>query len=366
MTTIRCLVADDSRTFRAILRAVLSRAPGVEVVGEAEDGHQAVELALRLKPDVVTMDVRMPGQDGLAAIAEIMDLVPTPVIVVSAEVGPERQGLAFEALALGAIEVLAKPRGEGAAFERDAEAIRRAVRAVYGLRLVTRHRRAAPPGGPPRGGLPPLAPRDPAAGLRTAPAAPDAWPAPSGTPAAVLGVVASTGGPPVLAALLRGLPATFAAPILVVQHIAAGFEAGLAHWLTAEGGRVVRIAAEGEPLRPGTVFIAPDGKHLVPRGGLLHLVDDPPLRGFRPSGTFLLEAMAKEYGALAAGLVLTGMGDDGADGLRALRARGGATAAQGPASSVVYGMPKVALERGGAAESVEADDLAAWATRVAR
>jgi two-component system chemotaxis response regulator CheB len=354
---IRCLVADDSRTFRAILRTVLARAHGVEVVGEAADGDEAVEQVLRLRPDVVTMDVRMPGKDGLAAIAEIMDRAPTPVIVVSAEVGPERQGIAFQALALGAIEVLAKPRSDAGGFERDAEAIRQAVRAVAGLRLVTRHRRP---------GAAPAVPIRPGPPARAEPSPPAAWPAVSGAPAVVVGVVASTGGPPVIASLLRGLPAAFAPPVLVVQHIAAGFEAGFAHWLGVESRRKVRVVYDGAALEPGSTWVAPEGRHLVPRGGLLHLVDDPPVRGFRPSGTVLLEAMAREYGALAAGLVLSGMGDDGAEGLRALRARGAPTAAQGPVSSVVFGMPKVALERGGAAECIEADDLAAWVARVTR
>ncbi|MFO0582870.1 MAG: CheB methylesterase domain-containing protein [Anaeromyxobacter sp.] len=178
--------------------------------------------------------------------------------------------------------------------------------------------------------------------------------------------MASTGGPPAIAALLRGLPAGFAAPVLIVQHIAAGFEAGFAHWLAAEAGRPVRVARGGEPLVPGAVLVAPDGRHLVARGGLVHLSDDPPVRGFRPAGSVLLEALAREYGALAAGLVLTGMGEDGVDGLKALRARGAPTAAQGPSSSVVFGMPRVALETGAAAEAVEADDLAAWVARVAR
>jgi two-component system chemotaxis response regulator CheB len=362
---IRCLVVDDSRTFRAILRAVLARAPGVEVVGEATDGDEAVEQVLRLRPDVVTMDVRMPGKDGLAAIAEIMDRAPTPVIVVSAEAGAERQGIAFQALSMGAIEVLGKPRSDANGFERDAEAIRQAVRAVSGLRLVTRHRRPAALAAPAR---PPEGPAaGPAAGRGTAARPPvDAWPPVTTALAAVVGVVASTGGPPVIASMLRGLPAGFAPPVLVVQHIAAGFEAGFAHWLARESGRRVRVAHDGAALERGCVWVAPEGLHLRPRGGLLHLEDDPPVRGFRPSGSVLLQAMAREFGARAAGLVLSGMGDDGAEGLRALRACGAPTAAQGPGSSVVYGMPRVALEGGGAAESVEADELASWVSRVAR
>jgi len=364
---IRCLVADDSRTFRAILRTVLARAPGVEVVAEAADGGEAVQKVVALRPDVVTMDVRMPGMDGLAAIAEIMQRAPTPVIVVSAEAGADRQRLAFEALALGAIEVLAKPRSDAAAFEHDAEAIRSAVRSVAGLRLVTRHRTPPRPSlGPSSVALAPaepaqvkpfpgpLPPRDPLA------------PAPTGAPAVVVGVVGSTGAPPVLASMLKGLPEGFRAPVIVVQHIAAGFEAGLAQWLSSEGRRPVKVAEDGEPLRPGSTYLALEGRHLVVRSGLLYLTDDPPIRGFRPSGTVLLDALAREYGPAAAGVVLTGMGDDGADGLRSMRARGAATAAQGPGSSVVFGMPRVAIEGGGAAETVEADDLAGWLRKVAR
>jgi len=360
---IRCLVADDSRTFRAILRTVLARAPGVEVVAEAADGREAVQKVVALRPDVVTMDVRMPGMDGLAAIAEIMERAPTPVIVVSAEAGPDRQRLAFEALALGAIEVLSKPRSDAAAFEHDAEAIRSAVRAVAGLKLVTRHRRGTPlPRPPPAAAASPRVKPDPG----RPPPRDRAAPAATGASAVVVGVVGSTGAPPVIASMLKGLPAGFLAPVLVVQHIAAGFEAGLAQWLSSEGRRPVKVAEDGEPLRLGATYLALEGRHLVVRSGILHLTDDPPIRGFRPSGTVLLDALAHEYGPAGAGVVLTGMGDDGADGLRAMRARGAATAAQGPASSVVFGMPKVAIEAGGAAETVEADDLAGWLRKVAR
>jgi two-component system chemotaxis response regulator CheB len=356
---IRCLVADDSRVFRAILRAILCRARNVEIVGEASDGDEAVRKVLELRPDVVTMDVRMPGKDGLAAIAEIMRRAPTPVIVVSAEAGPERQELSFQALQLGAVEVLGKPRTDGQGrFEREAEEIRGAVQAVAGLDLRARPARPAGRGG--RG-----------APARTPAAAPARTPWPpltlgTGAPPRAVGVAASTGGPAALARILAGLPAGYALPILIVQHIARGFERGLAHWLDQESPLDVRLAVQGDPLRPGTVYVAPDGQHLGVAGDRVDLSDGAPVRGFRPSGTRLFESLAREYGAGAAGVILSGMGDDGADGLRAIRDRGGYTAAQGQASSVVFGMPRAAIDRGAASVTLELDDIAGALTRLAR
>jgi two-component system chemotaxis response regulator CheB len=358
---IRCLVADDSRAFRAILRTILARAPGVEVVGEAADGAEAVAQVLALRPDVVTMDVRMPGKDGLVAIDEIMRIAPTPIVVVSAEAGPERQEIAFRALDLGAIEVLAKPRSDGQGrFEREADAIRLAVRSVSGLKLVTRHRRpfraaATPaPAAAPRA-VPHAAPHArfvPAAGAAQAPR--------------VLGIAASTGGPAGLARILKALPRDYPLPVLVVQHIATGFEAGLVHWLGGESALPVKLADDGEAIRPGVVLFAPEGRHLVAAGGVVRFTSAPAVGGFRPSGTVLLSSLARELGGAAAGLVLSGMGEDGASGLGEIRARGGWTAAQGPQSSVVFGMPRVAIERGAAEHTLELDEIAPALVRLAR
>ncbi len=401
---IRVLVADDSRSFRAVLRAILEKAPELQVVGEAADGAEAVSLAARLRPDVITMDVRMPGKDGLAAIEEIMARLPTPVVVVSAEVGPEHQDTSFRALALGAVEVLRKPSAtEPGRFERQAEDIRLAVRAVAGLKLVTRHGRPRAAGGgpaltPSAGQVPALTPAPlpgpaasrtpppqaarPPAPVPSRPPLPPLVPAlhplrPAGaaapgpsTPALrasrAVGVAASTGGPPALARLLGALPPGFPAAIMVVQHIASGFERGLVQWLGQQTPLLVKLAEHGEPLRHGTVYLAPEGRHLTALVGTAFLDDAPPVRGFRPSGTTLLRSIAREYGPSGVGVILTGMGDDGADGLMAVRERGGATLAQGPGSCVVFGMPREAIERGGAAETLELDDLAPALLRLVR
>jgi two-component system chemotaxis response regulator CheB len=289
-----------------------------------------VERTLALRPDVVTMDVRMPRLGGLDAIRRIMSRAPTPVIVVTAEATEDEQRLGFEALRAGAVEVLPKPRRAGpGSFERQAEAIRAAVRAVAGADLSAPRRRvraaAAPRGEPGR--------------------------------ARVVGIAASTGGPAALASVLAPLPADYPLPILVVQHIAAGFEDGLVRWLAGETRLRLEIAEDGGPIAPGAVLLARNGRHLAVGAGRVRLDDGPPVRGFRPSGTVLFRALAAEYGGGAAGLVLTGMGDDGAAGLAAVRDAGGFTAAQGPASSVVHGMPGAALRSGAARCSLELDEI---------
>jgi two-component system chemotaxis response regulator CheB len=288
------------------------------------------------------------------------------VVVVSAEVGPERQEVSFRALELGAVEVLAKPRADvPGRFEREAEEIRMAVRAVAGLKLVTRHRRPrpqaravpAPPVERPTGSS--ALPRGPSTPpSRVEPLAPSA--------PRVLGIAASTGGPAALARIVRELPAGFPIPILVVQHIAEGFEGGLVHWLAGETTLTVKLAEDGELLRPSTLFLAPGGSHLGAAGGQVQLLEGEPVRGFRPSGTILFRALADGYGPAAAGLVLSGMGDDGAEGLRLLRHRGGWTGAQGPHTSVVYGMPRAASEKGAVGVSLELDEIPAALVRLSR
>ena len=330
---IRTLIADDSATFRAVLRSVLEGAADIEVVGEAADGASAVRLVRALRPDVLTLDVQMPGLDGLGALEEIMRVAPTPVVVLSAAAGASG-ALSFRALELGALEVLPKPRGGAAGLEKGAEEIRNAIRVVAGVKVLTRRRQR---------GAAATAPAGLARGHR---------------PAAV-GIAASTGGPAALARILSALPPAYPLPMLVVQHMARGFQDAFVAWLASVSTRRVKMAEDREVIAAGTVYVGPDGRHLEIVGGRVHLGDGPPVDGFRPSATILFASLARDLGGRAAGLVLTGMGRDGAEGLRRLRQAGGWAAAQGPATSAVYGMPREALECGAAQLSLELDEIPA-------
>jgi two-component system chemotaxis response regulator CheB len=307
------------------------------VVGEAGDGEEAIARALELEPDVITMDVRMPRRNGLEAIREIMRLAPRPIVVISnAVVGPNEQ-ISFQALKLGALEVLPKPDAlQPHHFAVQAEAIRQAVRSVAGLARGMRRDAAG---------------EEWRAPLVTAPTA-----AHAGPPACV-GIGASTGGPPALQKSLSALPGDYPAPILVVQHIAEGFVDGLARWIGGQCALNVRLAREGEVPEPRTVLFAPDRRHLMISMGRVRLDDSAPVKGLKPSVTLLFASLAREFGSRAVGLLLTGMGDDGAAGLKLMRERGALTVAQGPRSSIVWGMPRVAVETGAAVAVLELEAI---------
>jgi two-component system chemotaxis response regulator CheB len=327
---IRVLVADDSPTARALLVAMLAADPELEVAGEAADGLQAVEAATRLRPDVITMDIQMPNLDGIGATRQIMAVAPAPIVIVSG-LDVREVAISLEALRAGAVALFPKPSGPGATdFERHAADLRATVKTMSRVRLAR-----------PR---PPLAPAVP----RRAPR----------PPAEVVAIAASTGGPGALHRILAALPATFPAPILVVQHIAEGFAEGLARWLGGATPLGVRVAASGEPLRAGTVYVAPDHAHLGVAEGRIALSDAPAVEGFRPSGSVLFESVARSYGSGACAAILTGIGRDGVAGLRAVRAAGGRILAQDETTSVVFGMPGAALAEGLADELVPLDGFA--------
>jgi two-component system chemotaxis response regulator CheB len=324
---IRVLVVDDSPTARALLVEILRSDPDVHVVGEAKDGEEGVELTGKLRPDLVTMDVRMPRLDGFAATKEIMIASPTPIVIVTASYDAREVEIAMQSLRAGALAVLRKPPGpESPAFEEAARKLLGTVKAMAQVKVV-RHWRQ--PGGVPKSAPPASRPSRPA---RDAP---------------LVVVATSTGGPAALHRLLARMPADFLAPILVVQHNAPGFMNGLVAWLDGGCGLTVKVAEQGEPLLPRTAYLAPDDRHLgVAAGGTVLLSSAPPVGGFRPSGTYLFESAARARGSSVVALILTGMGDDGVEGLRAVRQAGGQVIAQDEASSVVWGMPGAAVAAG--------------------
>lgn len=324
---IRVLIAEDSVTVSELLIAILESDPQIQVVGQARNGVEAVELARKLRPDLITMDVHMPAMDGFAATKEIMVEAPTPIVIVSSSTSRRHVELSMHALRAGALMVVAKPDDPASPqFNGRQEQFLTMVKAMADVKVVRRWAR-------------------PAVGPQVSPSTDELRP--GGRAVRVVAVAASTGGPAALHRVLGDLPGDFSAPILVVQHIACGFTEGLADWLSTGLALQVRLAQDGEPLAPRTVYVAPDDRHLGVRGrDRVAVVEADPVGGFRPSASFLFESVARSHGPAVAAVVLTGMGSDGVQGLEAVRKAGGTVIAQDEATSVVYGMPGAAVAAG--------------------
>jgi two-component system chemotaxis response regulator CheB len=309
-------------------------------VGQAVNGRDAVEMAERLLPDLVTMDVQMPVMDGLEATKQIMVRSPRPIIIVSSTARDDEVELSLDATRAGALMVLPKPEGpHSPAFASDRRQIVSMARAMSQVKVVRRHGSMSP--GP--------RPTPSSSNASTMTAAPR--PTKSNGGIRLVAIAASTGGPAALKTILTELPRTFPVPILVVQHIARGFTSGLAHWLGGDTRLDVRLAELGEPALPGVVYIAPDDRHIGCRvdgsDSIRIVLDNAAAEGaFRPSASYLFRSVAQSLGAGALSVILTGMGDDGIAGLRVAKAAGGRIIAQDEASSVIYGMPREAARAG--------------------
>lgn len=327
---VRVIVADDSLVARRLLRSFLESTATMEVVGEAANGRQAVELARALKPDLITMDLDMPVMTGMEAIDEIMTTKAIPILVVSNVTDPDAID---EAIRRGALEVVSKPEyqaGRGAEFVAK-------VRLLAGVPVITRLRSS----------------RSPAAAPAVVPADERPGPAlqrPAHTHRAAscaIAIASSTGGPQALAHILAALPASFCCPLFVAQHMSDGFAQGMADWLAGLCSLPVRLGEADAPVEPGVVYLSPPERHMVVTASH-HIALRERVSGdvYRPSCDALLESVARVFGAGAVGVILTGMGRDGVRGIEAVRAAGGVTLAQDEASSVIFGMNRLAIERG--------------------
>lgn len=336
MTRLRILVVEDSLTVRKYLVDVLRSDPELEVIAEAEDGKQAIELCERLRPHLVTMDMMLPVMTGVAATEYIMAYCPTPILIVSASTNRGELFKTYQALAAGAVDVMEKPLGD--ARDRNWErTFLTTIKVVARVKVITHPRARLREFG-----------RSPS--LRTAPGGTE----PESAKTANYRLVAigvSTGGPQALAEILGSLPTGFPLPLLIVMHISPAFGSAFAEWLNDQSRIPVATAVHGEPLppvgRPRVVLASPD-RHLKVDQGRLWLNDGPEVHSCKPSVDVLFESVASDVGERGLAVLLTGMGRDGARGLLAVRTAGGMTIAQDEATSVVFGMPREAILLGAA------------------
>lgn len=347
---VRVLVADDSGVVRRAVRRILEADGDMEVVAEVSNGADAVRACVETRPDVAVIDVKMPRIDGLRATEEIMGRHPVPIVVFSGVAGPDGP-VAGRALRAGAVFVIAKPSPTGVALDIDlvAEELRAKVRLAARVRVVRNAAYVAKMRG--------ATTRPP--GLRR-PAALLAAPLPEDRSLLVRPIVAvgaSTGGPQALSRLLRMLPRDFSGTLLVVQHLSPGYGAELARELGAVSSLPVREASHGEPLRPGSVLLAPGGLHMQYCRGCVRLISGPVIKSHRPSVDVLFDSLLPVARKVHA-VLLSGMGEDGVSGMMRLRAAGAETSVQDEASSIVWGMAGAALRRGCARRAAPPETIA--------
>jgi two-component system chemotaxis response regulator CheB len=339
---IKVLIADDTQVMRTLLVELLNRDPRIRVIGTVVDGQAALDFldAGGERPDVVVMDIHMPRLDGFEATRRIMETRPVPIVICTATASPQDVAVAFRAMEAGAVACVEKPVALGVDFEPRLQNLLQTVRLMSEVKVVRRWNR-----------------------LRRAPAVQTE----SGSTIArasvpgirLIGIGASTGGPLVLQTILSALPKDFPVPLLIVQHIARGFLPGMVDWLSQTTGLRVRIAAHGAAALPGHAYVAPDDFHLAADArGQMVLARDEAESGLRPAVSYLFRSLADSYGANAVGVLLTGMGKDGAKELKRMKDHGAHTIAQDRDSSIVHGMPGEAIELGAATQILPADKIA--------
>lgn len=319
---VRVLVVEDSDTVSRLLVNLLNADPHITVVDVARNGQEAVELVRKHRPDLVTMDINLPVMDGFEATKQIMAYCPTPILILSARAFQGGRDKVFQAVSYGALDVVEKtPYGVGAEGAREliekVKSLAR-VKVIHHPLATLQHPLTMTPKGAPTG-------------------------------QGIVAIGASTGGPLAIFDVLRRLPADFPRSVVVVLHIAQGFTDGFVEWVQSACALRVKVGEEREPLKPGVVYVAPDSRHMrVIKPGLIQLTEAPPVGGHRPSVTVLFESVAESHGQDAIGVLLTGMGRDGATGLRMMKDHGARTIAQDEHTSIIFGMPKAAIDLGAA------------------
>ena len=329
---VNVLIVEDSPVQQALLGHILSSDPDIAVIGTANDGREAIAFVEKQKPDVITMDLNMPYMNGLEATRQIMETFPVPIVIVSANWDPQEVATTFLAMEAGALAGIEKPRGLGHKdFTTTAQQLVQTVKLMSEVKVIRRWAHLRPKELQPLFTPTPEVVQQPETDIQ------------------LVAIGTSTGGPPLLHTMLANLPKNFPVPIVIVQHIAVGFLAGLVEWLTKSTQFPVRIPAHGDLLLPGHAYLAPEGYHLgVERGPRAIIVDAPPENNLRPAVSYLFRSAANALGSQTIGVLLTGMGKDGAAELKLLRDKGSITIAQDKESSVVHGMPGEAIRLGAA------------------
>jgi two-component system chemotaxis response regulator CheB len=338
---IAVLVVDDSSVARQLLVHILGSDPQIRLAGVVPDGQSAVEFVAENQVDVVIMDIHMPGLDGFEATRRIMETRPVPIIICTATGDPKEVAIAMRSLEAGAVACVGKPFGPASpSYEAMVANLLQTIKLMSEVKVVRRWPRS-------RGAAARLSALRSEESKLTAPGI------------QLIGIGASTGGPPVLQTILASLPKDFPVPVLIVQHIARGFLPGLAEWLNQTTGWPVHLATHGTCPLPGHAYLAPDDNHMgVTASGRIFLSAEPPESGLRPAVAYLFRTLAETCRAHAVGVLLTGMGRDGAAELKLMKSRGADTIAQDRESSVVHGMPGEAILLGAATHILPADKIA--------
>lgn len=341
---ITVLIVDDSPTTLEYLKYLLLADDQIVIAGVANNGQEAVELSRRKLPDVILMDIHMPQMDGFEATRIIMENNPAPIVIMSASHNVKDTEVIFRAMEAGAVALANKPKGlDHPDYESSAKELLQTVKLMSEIKVVRRHPIAKQKWGA-NGPLPEHRLPTPRVGNAVIRA---------------IAIGASAGEPPVLQAILSRIPKKFPAPLLIVQHIASGFMEGLIEWLRQTSDCPIHLAVHQEALLPGNIYFAPDNYHMgVEKSGRIMLSKGEPENGSRPSISFLFRSVAAVYGAHAVGVLLTGMGRDGADGLKRMRDQGAITIAQDEASSMVHGMAGEAISLNAAMYELHYDNIA--------
>jgi two-component system chemotaxis response regulator CheB len=337
---IQVLVVEDSAVIQEFLVHVLSSDPSIRVIGTASNGEEALNVVEEIKPDLITMDIHMPKMNGLEATRRIMETHPTPIVIVSGSLDSREVATTFHAMEAGAVAFVDRPKGIGHPdHEATAKELIQTVKLMAEVKVVRRWARLRRDGTAVR---PPVEVRPATGEIR------------------VVAIGASTGGPLVLQTILSELPNNYGAPVLIVQHMAAGFMNGFVEWLAPTSALPIHVATHGEQILPGHAYIAPDSFQMkLELGRRLGLTKDEPENGHRPSVSYLFRSVADVCGQNAAGVLLTGMGRDGAEELGRMRGKGAVTIAQDKESSVVHGMPGEAIRMGAATYVLPPNRIAA-------